>query len=144
MERLISQTSTDLALPRYTVYNIISTICQKLYSSSVSPLSMTPLQLLITSPQLLLTSPRLLLTSPRLSLTSSQCLPQVQQVQCVVDGVQHLIKMEKALMAGESVDKLVQQALENKVGQAQVCAQPPVCTPVTFSHHTKHSLTLQA
>ncbi|XP_067930371.1 creatine kinase, flagellar-like isoform X2 [Watersipora subatra] len=40
---------------------------------------------------------------------------EVSQVQCVVDGVQHLIKMEKALMKGEVIDDLVKQALEGKV-----------------------------
>ena len=40
---------------------------------------------------------------------------QVAQVQCVVDGVQHLIKMEKALMAGESVDEMVAQAMTGDV-----------------------------
>lgn len=39
-------------------------------------------------------------------------------MQCVVDGVQHLIKMEKALMAGESIDGLVKQALS---GNLKVC-----------------------
>jgi len=40
---------------------------------------------------------------------------EVAQVQCVVDGVQHLVKMEKALMAGESVDEMIAQAMSGDV-----------------------------
>ena len=49
------------------------------------------------------------------SLSSLSSTAQVAQVQCVVDGVQHLIKMEKALMAGESVDEMVAQAMTGDV-----------------------------
>lgn len=41
-----------------------------------------------------------------------RCVLQLQQVQAVVDGVQLLIKMEKALIAGDSIDSLLPSNLD--------------------------------
>ncbi len=61
------------------------------------------------------------------------CALQVQQVQSVIDGVNLLIEMEKALEKRKSIDRLIAQAKGGKGGffwlNENIPAHPNVVTP---------------